>query len=82
MTSRSERPLTEDELEEISDAFKLFDTDGDDKIDAMQLATVMRSLGYNPTPAEVRAGRLPLDARAARRRLVLVRTGTRANKRQ
>ena len=38
----------------LKEAFKLFDTDNDGKISATELGTVMRSLGYNPTPAEVR----------------------------
>ena len=38
----------------LREAFKLFDTDGDDLISPGELATVMRSLGYHPTPDELR----------------------------
>ena len=37
-----ERPgLTEDEIEEIREAFNLFDTDGSDKIDPRELKAAM-----------------------------------------
>ena len=38
---------------QLREAFKLFDTDGDGCISAAELGTVMRSLGYNPSPTEV-----------------------------
>lgn len=48
-----ERPgLTEDEIEEIREAFTLFDTDGSGKIDPKELKAAMTSLGFenkNPT---------------------------------
>ena len=48
-----ERPgLTEDEIEEIREAFNLFDTDGSGKIDPKELKAAMQSLGFenkNPT---------------------------------
>lgn len=48
-----ERPgLTEDEVEEIREAFNLFDTDGSGKIDPKELKAAMQSLGFenkNPT---------------------------------
>lgn len=48
-----ERPgLTEDEVEEIREAFNLFDTDGSGTIDPKELKVAMQSLGFeskNPT---------------------------------
>jgi calmodulin len=38
----------------LKEAFALFDKDGDGYINHEELVTVMRSLGFNPTPAEVR----------------------------
>jgi calmodulin len=40
-------------LAEWKEAFQLFDRDGDNKISANELGTVMRSLGACPTQAEV-----------------------------
>ena len=52
---------------QLREAFKLFDTDNDDKISAQELCTVLRSLGYNPSPTEVRARTLPRAEAAAGR---------------
>lgn len=42
-----ERPgLTEDEIEEIKEAFDLFDTDGSGQIDPKELKAAMSSLGF------------------------------------
>ena len=42
-----ERPgLTEDEIEEIKEAFDLFDTDGSGTIDPKELRAAMQSLGF------------------------------------
>ena len=42
-----ERPgLTEDEIEEIKEAFDLFDTDGSGTIDPKELKAAMQSLGF------------------------------------
>eukprot|EP00359_Climacostomum_virens_P002566 CAMPEP_0204900988 /NCGR_PEP_ID=MMETSP1397-20131031/2799_1 /ASSEMBLY_ACC=CAM_ASM_000891 /TAXON_ID=49980 /ORGANISM="Climacostomum Climacostomum virens, Strain Stock W-24" /LENGTH=207 /DNA_ID=CAMNT_0052069233 /DNA_START=265 /DNA_END=888 /DNA_ORIENTATION=+ len=50
---KAERPgLTEDEIEEIREAFNLFDTDGTGTIDPRELKAAMQSLGFetkNPT---------------------------------
>jgi Ca2+-binding EF-hand superfamily protein len=44
---RYERPgLTEDEIEEIKEAFDLFDTDGSGSIDPKELKAAMQSLGF------------------------------------
>jgi hypothetical protein len=48
-----ERPgLTEDEIEELREAFSLFDTEATGKIDPRELKSAMQSLGFeskNPT---------------------------------
>ena len=41
--------IEETKLEEYREAFNQFDTDGDGTVDLKELATVMKSLGQNPT---------------------------------
>lgn len=45
--------LTEEQVAEFREAFKIFDKDGDGKIDRTELGTVMRALGQNPTQREI-----------------------------
>eukprot|EP01112_Ceratiomyxa_fruticulosa_P008867 TRINITY_DN22_c0_g1_i5.p1 TRINITY_DN22_c0_g1~~TRINITY_DN22_c0_g1_i5.p1 ORF type:complete len:149 (-),score=43.35 TRINITY_DN22_c0_g1_i5:145-591(-) len=46
--------LTEQQIAEFKEAFALFDRDNDGKITTGELGTVMRSLGQNPTQAELK----------------------------
>ena len=45
--------LTEEQIEEVKEAFQLFDINGDGTITKIELGTVMRSLGQNPTETEL-----------------------------
>ncbi len=45
--------LTEQQKEEFKDVFSLFDKDGDGTVSTKELGTVMRTLGQNPTEAEL-----------------------------
>ncbi|KAL7485064.1 hypothetical protein ACHAW6_010661, partial [Cyclotella cf. meneghiniana] len=46
--------LTEEQKQEIREAFDLFDTDGSGTIDAKELKVAMRALGFEPSKEEVR----------------------------
>lgn len=49
-----ERPgLSEEEIEEIREAFNLFDTDGSGKIDPKELKAAMQSLGFEAKNATI-----------------------------
>ncbi|XP_019640276.1 PREDICTED: calmodulin-like [Branchiostoma belcheri] len=54
--------LSEDRIKELQDAFLVFDKDGDGMINTSELATVMRSLGMNPTEAEIQDMMAEMDA--------------------
>jgi centrin-1 len=54
MTSKILAELTEDQKQEIREAFDQFDTDGSGSIDAKSLKIAMRALGFEITREEVR----------------------------
>jgi len=45
--------LTTDQIAEVQEVFSLFDKDGDGNITMKELGPVLRSLGYNPSEAEI-----------------------------
>ncbi|XP_069466335.1 calmodulin-1-like [Ambystoma mexicanum] len=54
--------LTEEQIAEFKEAFSLFDKDVDGTITTKELGTVMRSLGQNPTEAELQDMTNEVDA--------------------
>ena len=48
------RELTEEQRQEIKEAFDLFDTDGSGTIDAKELKVAMRALGFEPKKEEIK----------------------------
>jgi hypothetical protein len=67
--------LTDKQIKEYKEAFKLFDKDKDGYISSDELATVMRSLGQNPTSTEVRRSQLAIKCLAATHRVGTVWRG-------
>ena len=53
-TLKKRRELTEEQRQEIKEAFDLFDTDGSGSIDAKELKVAMRALGFEPSKDEVK----------------------------
>ncbi|CAK6959471.1 calcium-binding protein 7 [Scomber scombrus] len=53
LTYRTPVNLPEDEVEEIREAFKVFDRDGNGFISKQELGVAMRSLGYMPNEVEL-----------------------------
>ena len=51
---RKRTELTEEQKQEIKEAFDLFDTDGSGTIDAKELKVAMRALGFEPRKEEIR----------------------------
>ncbi|KAA6384787.1 MAG: putative Ca2+-binding protein/EF-hand superfamily protein, partial [Streblomastix strix] len=52
--ARNKPELTEEQRQEIREAFDLFDTDGSGTIDAKELKVAMRALGFEPKKDEVK----------------------------
>ncbi|XWS49808.1 hypothetical protein CRYUN_Cryun12cG0034600 [Craigia yunnanensis] len=49
------KDLSDNQVSSMKEAFTLFDTDGDGKIAPLELGILMRSLGGNPTQAQLKA---------------------------
>ncbi|KAK6776793.1 hypothetical protein RDI58_027794 [Solanum bulbocastanum] len=49
------KDLSNDQISSMKEAFTLFDTDGDGKISPSELGILMRSLGGNPTQAQLKS---------------------------
>ena len=64
--------LTEEQIAEFKEAFSLFDKDGDGTITTKELGTVMRSLGQNPTEAELQdmINEVDADGKSNRNRIL------------
>ena len=54
LKSKKKAELTEEQKQEIKEAFDLFDTDGSGSIDAKELKVAMRALGFEPKKEEIR----------------------------
>lgn len=67
--------MTEEQIAEFKEAFSLFDKDGDGTITTKELGTVMRSLGQNPTEAELQDMINEVDADGKETRLLSAFTG-------
>lgn len=51
---RARQELSEEQKQEIKEAFDLFDTDGSGTIDAKELKVAMRALGFEPKKEEIK----------------------------
>lgn len=52
-SSRKKRMLSEEEKQEIKEAFNLFDSDKDEALDYYELKVAIRALGFEAKKAEV-----------------------------
>merc|ERR1711871_416405 len=50
---KKQKELTEEQKQEIKEAFDLFDTDGSGTIDSKELKVAMRALGFEPKKEEI-----------------------------
>mmetsp|Transcript_7852 Transcript_7852/g.14795 ORF Transcript_7852/g.14795 Transcript_7852/m.14795 type:complete len:172 (+) Transcript_7852:275-790(+) len=60
-TTATANNLTEEQKQEIKEAFDLFDSDGSGTIDAKELKVAMRALGFEPKKEEIRKMILDID---------------------
>merc|ERR1712196_716052 len=51
---KKQKELTEEQKQEMREAFDLFDTDGSGNIDAKELESAMQALGFEPKKAEIK----------------------------
>ena len=51
---KKKQQLTEEQRQEIKEAFDLFDTDGSGTIDAKELKVAMRALGFEPKKEDIK----------------------------
>ena len=63
---RGNGELTEEQKQEIREAFDLFDTDGSGTIDAKELKVAMRALGFEPKKEEIKKMIADIDKASAR----------------
>ncbi len=64
--SNGPRPeLTEEQKQEIREAFDLFDADGSGTIDVKELKVAMRALGFEPKKEEIKKMIADIDKEAA-----------------
>ncbi len=64
---KGKQALDEEQLEELREAFNLFDTDGSGTIDVRELKAAMRALGFTVKKAEIRQMLVRVHACAAGR---------------
>merc|ERR1712150_297322 len=50
---KKQKELTDEQKQEIKEAFDLFDTDGSGEIDSKELKVTMRALGFEPKKEEI-----------------------------
>ncbi len=60
-SKRNKLKLTEEQKQEIKEAFDLFDTEGLGNIDAKELKVAMRALGFDPKKDEIRKIIIDMD---------------------
>ncbi|KAJ5074190.1 calmodulin-7 [Anaeramoeba ignava] len=49
----TQQVLTEEQIKEFKETFRLFDKDGDGEITALELKSMLQSLGQNPTDQDI-----------------------------
>ena len=57
--------LSEEQIDELREAFALFDRSGDGKINVKEMQVIMRSIGQNPSEEEIIQIMTEVDPRAA-----------------